>query len=231
MKTIAETDSQFICEIQSPCFQELTSNQVSMIKDTRTQVLFRKGDILTKQGVFASYVLFILKGLVKQYIEDSSNKSYNLRILNQGEFVGLSSVFANNTFQYSAMAITDCQVMLIEKQTIKDIIKVNGNFGLGIISRYSDQNSYLYTVLHDIQFKQMNGRLAGALLYLNNFRNDFPEIFQILSRKDISEFAGISVESTVKILKSLEKDGIIQLNLKDISVLKEDKLKEIYLKG
>ena len=57
------------------------------------------------------------------------------------------------------------------------------------------------------------------------------EIFQLLSRKDLADFAGISTESTVKLLKTFEKDGLIKLHEKDINIIKHDLLLEISRKG
>jgi CRP/FNR family transcriptional regulator len=80
-------------------------------------------------------------------------------------------------------------------------------------------------------YKQMNGRLADALLYIDTLRNEKADIFQILSRKDLADFAGISTESTVKLLKTFEKDKLIVLKEKDIQLLDHDALNEISRKG
>ena len=80
-------------------------------------------------------------------------------------------------------------------------------------------------------YKQMNGRMADALLYIDSLKNEKAEIFQLLSRKDLADFAGISTESTVKLLKMFEKDGLIVLNEKDLRIVKYDALREISRKG
>src|SRR5665648_463464 len=231
MKTIIETYSEFICDIQAPCFQMLSAEEVELVRASKTQVLFRKGDNLTKQGAFASYVLFIINGLVKQYLEGDGTKNYNLRIIKPGEFVGLSAVFTKNTFNYSSIALSDCQVFLIEKEAIARVIKQNGLFGFTMITRYCDQNANLFDTLRTVIYKQMNGRIAETLLYIDGFKNENPSIFQLLSRKDIADFAGISTESAVKLLKSFEKDGLIELNEKDVQVVNHNGLLEISKKG
>ena len=129
-------------------------------------------------------------------------RNFNLRIIKPGEFVGLSSVFSGNTFTYSSVAITDCQVFLVEKEAIAKVAKENGKFGFQIIKRYCEQNTNLLGTVQSLMHKQMNGRLAEALLYIDGIKQDKTEIFQLLSRKDLADFAGISTESTVKILKS-----------------------------
>ncbi len=231
MKPIIETDQEFICDIQAPCFQMLSAEEAELIKASKTQVLFRKGDNLTKQGAFASYALFVINGLAKQYIEGEGGKSFNLRIIKPGEFVGLSAVFTKNTFNYSSVALTDCQVFLVEKETIASVIKQNGQFGFNMIKRYCEQNANLFDTLKTVLYKQMNGRMASTLLYMDALKNENPEIFQLLSRKDLADFSGISTESAVKLLKSFEKDGLIELQEKNVVLLNYKELEEISMKG
>lgn len=231
MKTILETDHDFICDIEAPCFQMLSPEEIELVRASKTQVLFRKGDNMTKQGAFASYVLFLLSGLAKQYIEGDSSKNFNLRIIRSGEFVGLSSVFSKNTFNYSSIALTDCQVYLVEKDTIANVAKHNGMFGFNIIKRYCEQNANLFDKMRTVMYKQMNGRIAETLLYLDGLKDENKEIFQLLSRKDIADFAGISTESAVKLLKTFEKEGLIKLNDKDIVIDKREDLLEISRRG
>ena len=231
MRTILDTDDDFVCDIESPCFQLLTPEEAEMVKASKTQVLFRKGDNLTKQGAFASYVLFIVSGYAKQYVEGDQTKTFNLRIIRPGEFVGLSSVFSKNTFNYSALALSDCLAFLVEKETIVKVIKQNGMFAFNFIQRYCEQNTNLFNTLRNVLYKQMNGRMAETLLYLNGFKDEFPEIFQILTRRGLADFSGISTESTVKLLKGYEKDGLIKLKDKDIIIINDQSLQEISLRG
>jgi len=231
MKTILETDRDFVCDIQAPCFQMLIPEEAEVVRASKTQVLFRKEDNLTKQGAFASYVLFMISGYAKQYLEGDGSRSYNLRIIKPGDFIGLSSVFSGNTFTYSSVAITDCQVFLVEKEAIAKVAKENGKFGFQIIKRYCEQNTNLMGTVRSLVYKQMNGRLAETLLYIDNIKEEKEEIFQLLSRKDLADFAGISTESTVKLLKLFEKDGLIKLQEKDIRIIKHDILQEISRRG
>ena len=77
----------------------------------------------------------------------------------------------------------------------------------------------------------MNGRLAETLLYIDNLNNSDESIFQYLTRKDIADFTGISMESAVKLLKTFEKEGLIELHDRDIRLLKPDLLEDIKKRG
>ena len=227
MKTVDINSKDYLCDLQAPCFQALGETEVALVKSSKTQVQFRKGDNITKQGTFASYILFVINGLAVQYIEDEGSKSFNTRIVRPGEFVGLSSIFSNNTFDYSSKAISDCQAILVDKNALLQIITSNGAFGLGLFKRYTQKNANLYETLQGVLYKQMNGRMAKALLYINSFKEEYHDVFQLLPRKDIADFAGISTESAVKLLKAFEKEGYLKLEGKNITLIELEKLAEI----
>ncbi len=231
METIKETDREYICEIQAPCFQKMSVEEKELIKRKKTTVLFRKGENLTKQGAFASYILFIVDGLVKQYVEGDATHNFNIRLLLSGEFIGLPVVFDKGTFYCSSVAVKDTTAFLIEKDAIESVIKHNGEFAFQIIRRYSQQDTNLYQIIRNMMYKQMNGRLADALLYLSSDTFKTENVFQYLSRRDIAEFAGLSTESTVKLLKTFEKDELIVLREKNILIKNREMLSEISRRG
>ena len=230
MKTFIPPDDCSLGNIDAPCFRNLLPEEIDLARNSKTRVIFRKGENLTKQGAFASSVLFIMDGLAKQYVEGDATRNFNLRLLKGGEFVGLSVAFNNHTYQYSVVALRETTACLIEKEAVTSLIKANGAFAFNIINRYCEQNNKLYNSIRDLMYKQMNGRLAGALLYLWNEQVN-AEVFPYLSRKDIADFAGLSTESTVKLLKTFEKEGLISLEDKDIRLNDLAGLEQINLRG
>ena len=230
MRTYIPPEDCSLSHLDAPCFRNLLPEEIDLARNSRTRVIFRKGENLTKQGAFASSVLFVMDGLAKQYVEGSATRNFNLRLIKSGEFVGLSVAFQKNTYDYSVVALRETMVCLIEKEAITGLIRGNGEFAYSIINRYSEQNSTLYTSIHDLMYKQMNGRLAGALLYLWSEQVS-EDIFPFLSRKDIADFAGLSTESTVKLLKTFERDGLLKLEDKNVILLDIPTLEQINLKG
>lgn len=231
MKTITHTDKDFICDIALPCFSALTPEETALVRDSRVQVVFRRGENLTKQGAFASYVIFIVSGFSRQYLECSNGRDYNLRIIRPGEMVGLSAVFNRNTFSYSVVAVTETIGFLIEKEAIAALVKQNGEFAFRIIGRYCEHNSRLYTSLDHVLHQQTNGRMATVLLSLAPANYGGEDLFRHLSRRELADFAGISTEGAVKVLKSFEKDGLIKLSDKSIILLDPHRLEDISRTG
>lgn len=231
MKTITENDQDFICDIKVPCFQALSTEEAQLVRASRTQVMYRRGENLTKQGAFSTYILFIVAGLVKQYIEGDNQRDFNLRILRPGEFIGLSAVFGKSTFDYSTLALTDAQVFLVEKEAFVKVAQANAQFSYSIAKRYAEQNAALYNTIRNLTYKQTNGRMADTLLYFRSEPFKDIDITSLLTRKDIADFAGISTEGAVKVLKSFEKDGYVRLDDKHVEIIDQQALEEISKRG
>ncbi len=213
------------------CFQNLSSEDLSYLNEKKTQIKYLKGETIFKQGAFAPHVLFVNQGLVKVYLQTGANKQINIRLAKQGDFMAFSSVFGENTYYYSSVTLTDSTICMIEKEAIKNLLLKNPDFAMQITSKnYKNEYRYL-EIIKNISYKQMRGKLASALLYLSS--DDFKEenIFQQLTRQDIADFASITIESAVKFLKEFEKEKIIELDGKDIKILKSEEIESISKNG
>ena len=231
MDNYSESVNCLECLKSSRCFRKLIPSELEFINQNKTQILYHKGENVCKQGAFASYVLYISDGLVKLYLESPNNKNINIKILKTSEFIGLSSIYGDNIYNYSAVAIKDSFICLIEKDSIKKLIIDNGEFASGLIRGYCKNEIQLFDKIKGLGNKQMHGRIADTLLYLSNAEFKEYDIFTHLSRGDIAELAGISRESTVRLLTELKNDKIININGKQIDILNIEKLKDISRRG
>lgn len=211
------------------CFNALTVEELSFVTARTRQVFFAKGETVLKQGLSSPYIVFLTNGLIKIYLEVDRNRKVVTHMAKGGDFISFSAVFTNDINKYSASAITDSELCLIEKEALLHIINNNSDFAFRIISRNWQTENQLLNVISNLSYKQMPGKLASAILYLDEFGYD--NIFTNLGRKDIAEFANISVESTVKLLKEFEAEGLISLEGKNIILLKKEILLNISKKG
>ncbi|MGL4994147.1 MAG: Crp/Fnr family transcriptional regulator [Bacteroidales bacterium] len=210
--------------IESNCFTSLPQEIQDEMRNHKKKIQFKKGEILLKQGTFSSSIMIIFDGLIKEYIEGPNNKCTNLRILTQGDILALSGLFSNRINNYSAMALTDVTVCVIEREYLIRLIEENPQFGLQLVKRYSLMENNFFALLHNQLYKQMNGKVADTILYLTSGIFDTQFLFANFSRKDLAEFASITPENTIRVLKKFESEGIIRLNDKQIEVIDRESL-------
>ena len=199
---------------------DLTDNikNLDNLNAYKTRVQYLKGETIFKQGAFAPYVMYVVEGLVKVYLQTGVDKNMSISVATEGEFLAFSSVFGEPVHTYSAQAISNTQICMIEKESLKQILLDNPEFALKITSQNYQNERHLFEVIKNISYKQMRGKLASALLYLSQEEFLKQNIFEFLTRQDIADFASISAESAIKFLKEFEKENIITLNGKNIIV-------------
>ncbi len=214
------------CSFRSGCFNKLIQSELEFINNNKTQITYKRGETIYKQNTYSDSIMYIVKGFAKKYLEGPKDHNLAVKILQPREYIGLSSLFCiREHCYYTVSALTDTTLCLIRKSVFKRLISNNNNFAQEIIKWYCENDEQIFNKLRSINNKQMNGRIAEVILYIN--KDDFTEIRPIITRRIIAELAGISIESTIRILSSFKKDKIIDYNGKSITVLNNNLLQQI----
>jgi len=224
-----ETCVSFIYEVS--CFDLLTLDEKELVDSKSVLVNYKKGEMICKQGSFATHIMYLEKGLVKIYLEGNP-KDLILTITPQKNLMGLQALYeGNNTFLYSISTYTESAVRLIDIQIIKQLLKLNAQFAYRILNILNESTSQSYGRFFSLTQKQLHGRLADILLCLSRkiFKS---EAFDLpLSRSDLSDLTSMSTESVIRIMKDFKDDGIIDINNKSITLLDVARLERISEKG
>lgn len=213
------------------CFEKLTEEEQQLLENRSVVVHYKKGEIICKQGSFASHVMYMQKGLAKVFIDDSVN-TLVLKIIPDGNLLGLSSVSDDsNKFHYSAMAYIDSEVKQIDLNFFRQLLTRNPAFAREIIDIMGSNSAQINSRFFCLTHKQSYGRLADILLCISNriFKTDAFEL--PLSRKDLAELSGMSAETVIRMLKKFHNDGLIEMNGKNFRILDYDRLKLVSEKG
>jgi len=213
------------------CFEKLTSEQRRLLDDHSVQVHYKKGEVICKQGSFASHLMLMVKGLAKVFIEGSSN-SLVLKLVPDGNFIGIAVVSENqNTYQYSATAYIDSVIQQIDTTIFRQLLTQNPQFAREIIDILNTNSLQIYGRFFCLTQKQAYGRLADIILCLSEKVFKSNEFDLPLSRKDLAELSGMSQETVIRMLNKFSSEGLIHMDNKKFNVLDYSTLKQISEKG
>jgi CRP/FNR family transcriptional regulator len=194
----------------------------------RVQLNFKQGETIFKQGSFANHVHFVKKGLVKLYMEiPNSDKNLVINILPDGNLLGLPSIYGNKVYTYTATAIENTTICIIENDIIKELIENNGKFAAELIKAMNHCSNSTFARFISLTHKQLNGRLADALIYLSEEIYKSPTFKLTLSRADLGELTGMSAMSVVKVIKDFKDNNIIKNDDGMIEIINMPLLKRI----
>lgn len=210
------------------CFDSLTPNQKDLVEKSTTLLQFTKGETIIKQGFVASHILYLEKGLAKLDVTNDSKLS-TLKLISNNSFVGIMCSFACKSLDFSALALEDTTIRMIDMDLFLSLIKENGEFALKLMRHMSSLTNDIMHRTSRLASKNVEGSLA---IILQEFREVYNNSFILpVTRVGLASLAGCSKESTIHTLAKFHNDGIIQLKDKCITIIKPENLDLIIKNG
>ena len=196
------------CKLKSEPFKHLTDEQMYKVDEHRTELTFKKGELLCKQGMFMSHIIYIRKGFVKLYLENDDNLTI-LAIAKPGSFIGIQALYGEEVFPFSAEALTDVEVCLKDINVFRELVLENPKFSKGVIEILNENLIKSYNRLFSLTTKQINGRFSELLLYMSNVLYESNPFQLTISRKDMADLISTSPESVSRLMSEFKEQGII----------------------
>ncbi len=221
-KEISCSNCQFKCDIYH--IIKKTTNDFSEIQPLHA--LYKKHEIISKQGTSVSSAIYLLDGSAKLYIEGLNNRNIILYVLTPQSYIGLLSFFETPDYCYSVAALEDSRICMIDLDFIKSLYLQNHEFLLKLNGAFGKSVATIMNKIITLNQKNIRGRVAESLLYLSGMYNS-DKFKMFITRKELGELSAISEENTVRLLTELKKEGIINVNGKEIEIVDKKLLTKI----
>jgi len=214
------------CNCKASIFKQLSVPELDLMNTNRYEVSFKAGEIMFKQGTPSPHFLCITTGLAKIYIE-GYGKNLILGLIKPVEYIFGPGIYVDSRHHYSAAAVEDSTACLVDVNAYKQIIRENPDFAEEFIRRVSLQAIFNFDQFLSLTQKQMNGRIADALLYLSETIYCSNPFKMTISRQDLADLSGMSKESAIRILKEFKEDGILSVEGNNFHILHLQQLRKI----
>jgi len=219
------------CNKKSPLFASLTKNELKLLNKDRYSVRFHEGEVIIKQGTRANYLLSLIEGFTKMYIEGDHGRNLVLDFTRPPKLLGGPGAQVEGKHKYSVVAIRETLVCFIDLESFKKVFASSSTFAEQFLFHCSGNYLAALDRMVGISQKQMHGRMADALIYLSKNIYNSKTIGEEISRQDIAEYTCMSKDSAIRVLKEFERDQIVGLKGRQIKVLDTGRLHEISDKG
>jgi len=185
---------------------------------------FRKGECIAQQGCTVNALYILLKGSTQTEIISDSGTVLNMEIVKAPNLLAPALLFAaNNRFPVDIVALEDCEIIFISKDSIVKQLSSNEEFLQGFMKFNSNRVNFLSERLKLLSTKTIKGKLAQYILARANHQNF------TLDRKltELAEYFGVTRPSLSRSLSEMIDEGIISLKRKNGTVLDPVKLKNL----
>jgi CRP/FNR family transcriptional regulator len=219
------------CAFKSRAVETLTDDQLNMMTENCAEVICKPGEHIIKEGTLSSHIAYLKCGLAKVHMTGPGGQDQILKIASQGSYIGIQTILTDKIHRYSASALKESIVCYIDINLFKELLKKNPQFAFEmIIYLCTDELSYFERFVNMSQ-KNVNGRLADALLYFSQNISKSAEFTLPLSRNDLAGLIGARRESVARSIKEFSDSGLIDTNGKFFQINEMDVLKKISENG
>lgn len=158
----------------------------------RKVVTFTKKETIFTQGDAADAVFYIQDGKVRLTVVSKIGKEATLGILSEGEFFGEGSLAGQALRMGSATAMTDCELLRIDKKAMMLALHREHTFSDLFVAYLLARNIRYEEDLVDQLFNSSEKRLARLLLLLAHFgKEGVPEtVIPKISQETLAEMIG-----------------------------------------
>ncbi|SRR6266404_3438040 len=184
---------------------------LATIGDGRKIVALSKKENIFTQGDAADAVFYIQEGKVRLTVVSTIGKEATLGILGEGEFFGEGGLAGQRLRMGSASAMTDCELLRIEKKAMMLALHRERAFSDLFVAYLLARNIRYEEDLVDQLFNSSEKRLARILLLLAHFgKEGAPEtVIPKISQETLAEMIGTTRSRVSFFMNRFRKLGFV----------------------
>jgi CRP-like cAMP-binding protein len=205
-----------------PYFSGLSPNELDSIKELVFEKTAERGEMVLFEGEPAEALYFVASGAVKVFMTSVEGKEQILNIVRPGESFNEVPIFDEEPNPASAQAIGAVILYGIRKSDLEIILRDHPKVALNVIKVLASQVRHLVSLVEDLSFRRVIGRVAKILL---EQAGDGTGPRPRLTQQEMAAMAGTAREVVGRSLKSLEEDGAIRLDRHRIVITDKEALK------
>ena len=189
---------------------------------------FAENETIYTEGEHSNYIYLINKGIVKCYKLDEQGKELTTALYKEDDLFGYTSFTQNLPYKETATAIKHTELVGIAKNDLKTVLNSNHQVTLELIQLLTNDLSTVKDQLLQMAYSSVNKKTATTLLKFAEKMNRKPNDPIKISRSDLASVAGIATETLIRTMSIFKKQGIIEIEGRNIKILDLEKLQDIF---
>ena len=186
----------------------------------RRAVMFPRKQTIFAQGDSADAVFYIQQGKVRLTVVSQFGKEATIGILGKGDFFGEGALAGQPLRMGSASAMTDCDVLKIDKKAMIEALHREHTFSDLFVAYLLARNIRYEEDLVDQLFNSSEKRLARILLLLAHFgKEGVPEtVIPKISQETLAEMVGTTRSRVSFFMNRFRKLGFLHYDTEGMQV-------------
>lgn len=206
----------------------LTDEQIEELAVVSRPAHAERAELIWLDGSSVTFFGIVASGFVKMTRTTAAGQEVTTEIMGPGQIFGLLGVVDGTGCPQTAKAVCDTWYLKVPKASIMPIYNTNVVLKEHLVRRTTNRLRQSYDMISHLSSGKVDQRIAAVLLMLANsygVGKDSGVVISVpLTRQDIAEIAGTTVESTIRVMSKWQKSGLVTTKSKMILLKDKDAL-------
>ncbi|WP_081210622.1 response regulator [Salegentibacter sediminis] len=188
---------------------------------------YKGGESVYEEGKTSVNFYMVDRGVVKAHKFDSRGKEIITQLYKDGDFFGSLSFNSNSAYREFATAMEDTTLYMLSRDQLKDILHENSRVSMELLEVMNENLFGIKEQLIDIAYASVRRKTAKTILMFAREIKKNPLHSIRISRADLAGVAGIASETLIRTLSDFKKEGLIEIEGRNVKIIDADKLEKI----
>jgi CRP/FNR family transcriptional regulator len=212
-------------------FSTLTAAELKELAPYLTATSVRKKDVIFSEGESSDWLYIVTEGKVKITKLSQDGKEIILEVIHPMDFFGGLAVIRGFPYPANAVAMEDSKLLKISRSNLMRVLDRFPNLMYCMAQQVGDRMKESHETLKNIALERVEARIASLLLKLSDKTGsktpDGVVIDMKLTKQDIAEMVGTTVETSIRTMSKLKKMGVVAEKDARIVIKNVEKLKSL----
>ena len=199
---------------RSMIFRRLTPEDRQRLGAVASTRSFDKGAMLFSEGDGSDFLYTVVTGRVKVFKTTARGTDVILELFGPGDPVGAVAVYESRPYPASAVALEATMCLLVPRQAFFSLLETYPSLVRGLLVGLTHRLVELTNRLTELSGGRVEARLARFFLKLagdlGQKRPDGTFIPLALSRQELADMIGTTIETSIRIMSRWGKQDIVK---------------------
>lgn len=187
-----------------------------------------RGEMIWSAGSTTEFVAVVGTGFIKMTKVTVHGQEIAVELLGPGQGLGILAAIEGRAYPLSAIAVTKTWYLKIPTRVLLPVYQRSPGLKESLVRGLGPRLRKAHEMMARLSSGTIEERLAAVLFILADSYgkrdSDGLHLQVPLTRQDLSEMAGTTVETTIRVMSRWQKQGVMRTDSKVITILDEGQL-------
>lgn len=172
---------------------------------------YKKGAVILKEGGKARCYFQLVTGEVKMVNTGENGQEFIQGLFKNGQSFGEPPLFLNVGYPATAMAISDCEILMLEKSKLITLLQQHFEVQLKLLETLAQRLYFKSVMAREISLYDAGHRIITLIDFLKEREGFAGQLYAVtLTRQQIADLTGLRVETVIRAVKYLVGKELVQ---------------------